>query len=1010
MMDEQEQQRRLSPAVWVGVALAAIAAIAAVVALLRNRLRRQPEEPPPLWPQPLSADALLDLQGLTEQEAATRKLEGQDNSLVFNPPRSPREIWLESFFSLFTLSLSALAIIQFLLSRWLDGLLTLGVMALNTTINVIQEMLARRRLKEIEEASRLRATVIREGKARSLDPSDVVRGDILVAGPGDQILVDGLVVGEGQILVDESMLTGQSQRQVKRAGDAVYAGSFCASGRAAYEGQLVGDERLIVTLTDKTQPAEEERTPLEKIVAGVMRFLLLFVFLYAFVLLLTFLRIEGDIPVDVFNSAASVIFNIAPAGLFFMIVVTYATGTADLGKLGALVHRARSVESLALTNVLCFARAGVLTGGQVEVEPVDPPEGEEPLAESRLRQILGDYARASTTPGLVMRAMKSSLPGSRRDIQEQQPFLSVQGWSGIAFDEEDLRGVYILGDPQILESCLVTTPRATEAVEEEEQPPGWRRMFAPVGRLLRRSKPEEDETPADAVDQPSEGSPEQLPAGASAKEPPNLPYSEAETHSADAPRSNALQQVTGRLRQLTRREGGKDPTSAEESPSQVEEDGSRPSFFRRLTSPLRRLAQREGAAPAEEGKPEEEAFEEQYLLFAYYPEIVPLHDVEGAPKLPGGLTPLCNLRYTEKVRPEAIETIQAFSQMGMSIKVFASGSPQQTAAILQQAATGQDGGPSFRTVSGAELAGLGPGGWTELISRHTVFGDLTPEQAGQVVEAVRHEGRAVATVGDGVNDLPALLQSNLAIARQASSQAALSVADIVVLEESPKALLTVLDKGQRIVNGLLDVLKLYLTQVLYLSLLIAAIWIVSNGFPYLSGQGTIIAMATVSLPSIGLSLWASAGILPSADLRWILARFIGPAAVTMAIAGTVVYVRFLDISGKVAYAQFSVTHVLVLMGLVLVVFTKPPWRSLSDGGVQDGDWRPTILALVLLGVFLVVTRIPLAQELLQIGTLDQPDHYAFIVGTALVWAIVLQLIWRIIPLARKVQPVSRLTR
>jgi cation-transporting ATPase E len=236
------------------------------------------------------------------------------------------------------------------------------------------------------------------------------------------------------------------------------------------------------------------------------------------------------------------------------------------------------------------------------------------------------------------------------------------------------------------------------------------------------------------------------------------------------------------------------------------------------------------------------------------------------------------------------------------------------------------------------------------------------------------------------------------------------VADIVVLEESPKALLTVLDKGQRIVNGLLDVLKLYLTQVLYLSLLIAAIWIVSNGFPYLSGQGTIIAMATVSLPSIGLSLWASAGILPSADLRWILARFIGPAAVTMAIAGTVVYVRFLDISGKVAYAQFSVTHVLVLMGLVLVVFTKPPWRSLSDGGVQDGDWRPTILALVLLGVFLVVTRIPLAQELLQIGTLDQPDHYAFIVGTALVWAIVLQLIWRIIPLARKVQPVSRLTR
>jgi hypothetical protein len=111
-----------------------------------------------------------------------------------------------------------------------------------------------------------------------------------------------------------------------------------------------------------------------------------------------------------------------------------------------------------------------------------------------------------------------------------------------------------------------------------------------------------------------------------------------------------------------------------------------------------------------------------------------------------------------------------------------------------------------------------------------------------------------------------------------------------------------------------------------------------------------------------------------------------------------------------AYAQFGVTHVLVLMGLVLVVFTKPPWRSRSNGGVQEGDRRPTILALILLVVFLVVTRIPLAQELLQIGTLNQLEHYGFVVGTVVVWAIVLQLIWWIIPLARKIQPVSRVTQ
>ena len=47
------------------------------------------------------------------------------------------------------------------------------------------------------------------------------------------------------------------------------------------------------------------------------------------------------------------------------IFLNYTMGTANLGRLGALVHQSRSVESLAQADTMCFAQAGILTGTHV---------------------------------------------------------------------------------------------------------------------------------------------------------------------------------------------------------------------------------------------------------------------------------------------------------------------------------------------------------------------------------------------------------------------------------------------------------------------------------------------------------------------------------------------------------------------------------------------------------------------------------------------------------------------
>jgi cation-transporting P-type ATPase E len=60
---------------------------------------------------------------------------------------------------------------------------------------------------------------------------------------------------------------------------------------------------------------------------------------------------------------------------------------------------------------------------------------------------------------------------------------------------------------------------------------------------------------------------------------------------------------------------------------------------------------------------------------------------------------------------------------------------------------------------------------------NTVFGRITPQQKENLIRYLRTRGHYIAMIGDSVNDVLALKQSNLAIVLQSGSQAARAVAD-----------------------------------------------------------------------------------------------------------------------------------------------------------------------------------------------------------------------------------------
>ena len=395
------------------------------------------------------------------------------------------------------------------------------------------------------------------------------------------------------------------------------------------------------------------------------------------------------------------------------------------------------------------------------------------------------------------------------------------------------------------------------------------------------------------------------------------------------------------------------------------------------------------------------------MYFAHHPGPLPLHDAEGQPpippctprldrggsigdqpKLPSNLIPLGAISLSDELRPEAGSTLKAFAEANIQLKIISGDNPDTVAALARQAGWRGDA----RAISGLELAEMDEARFAKAATEASIFGRITPEQKEELVRALRGKGYYVAMIGDGVNDVLSLKQAQIGIAMQSGSQATRGVADMVLLDDSFAALPRAFQEGQRIIRGMQDIVRLFLTRTFYLTLLIIASRIVGLAFPVTPKHNSLLALLTVGIPTLALAAWARPGPAPKSLLRSV-SHFVFPAAFSVAGLSLAVYLYYLLTTGSPKMARTALTMVTVLCGLVLIPFVEPPTPAWVGGDEFSGDWRPTLLALGMLLLFALVMLLPPLRRFFELEGLRALD-YLLICALVAGWGFALRFVWR----------------
>lgn len=159
--------------------------------------------------------------------------------------------------------------------------------------------------------------------------------------------------------------------------------------------------------------------------------------------------------------------------------------------------------------------------------------------------------------------------------------------------------------------------------------------------------------------------------------------------------------------------------------------------------------------------------------------------------------------FLDPPKESAKTTIEKLNKAGIRVVVLTGDNSEVTRCICNKV-----GINSKNIVLGSKLDKLTDRAVLRIIRKTNIFAKLSPIQKARIVRLLKEDGNIVGYMGDGINDAPSLINSDVGISVDTAVDIAKESADIILLEKDLQVLLDGAKEGRKTFANLMKYIKM----------------------------------------------------------------------------------------------------------------------------------------------------------------------------------------------------------
>jgi cation-transporting ATPase E len=338
----------------------------------------------------------------------------------------------------------------------------------------------------------------------------------------------------------------------------------------------------------------------------------------------------------------------------------------------------------------------------------------------------------------------------------------------------------------------------------------------------------------------------------------------------------------------------------------------------------------------------------------------------------GQAEPLALITLSDQVRPDIQDTLEAFRKQNVRLKVISGDNMETVQAIAKQAGIVVE-----HAYTGDQLEAMSGVEFETAATQGNLFARIEPETKRRIIQVLRQRGEHVAMVGDGVNDVPALKEADLAIVMNDGAQITKEIGDIILLNNAMSTLPLAFAEGREITQTVFGTVKLFLTKTFYNMLLFVYVGFMSLPFPITPIQINWITFGTVNIVATLVAFKIMRPAYMERFRRDVLEYVITGSFIASAVMALLYAVTFFATGLNTSAARSALSIFITFFGVLVF------WNTFGIDLAQPRTVREKP-GITLLGIFFF--------GLVVMGFYIQPALFEFVAPTPGIIALIVSLI------------------